>query len=363
MTIPAKMKAQVFHEPEKMKLESRPVPQPASHEVLVRVHAVGICGSDVAYYYGKSSLETPNGKGPLVLGHEFSGEVVAMGKEAAEKGKFKPGDRVVVNPVQSNPEGKWSRRGLSNLDDDKRVLGVSVDGGLAEYCVSHYYWTVKVPESLSLDQAAATEPLACAVYAVNNLKVEPGQFVVVFGPGPIGLMMVQLAKARGAGKVMLVGTRDYRLERGKALGADVLANTDRPESPYYTRDLKQKVRAENEGELADRAITSTSALEAIHAALAITGKHSTIVVFGLPGDKDVIQVPALESILMDKTIRYSWLAPNTWPEAVDALARGKVKVDRILTHHFKLDGLAEAIRKVRAREDNCLKALIKVAEG
>jgi L-iditol 2-dehydrogenase len=88
-----------------------------------------------------------------------------------------------------------------------------------------------------------------------------------------------------------------------------------------------------------------------------------VVVFGLPGDKDVIQVPALQSILMDKTIRYSWLAPNTWPEAVESLAKGKVKVDQILSHHFNLDGLAEAIRKVRAREDNCLKALIKVAEG
>lgn len=363
MAIPAKMKAQVFYEPEKMKLESRPVPQPASDEVLVKVNAVGICGSDVAYYYGKSSLETPNGKGPLILGHEFSGEVVAAGKEAEQKGGFHPGDRVVANPVQSNPNGKWSKKGLSNLDDEKRVLGVSVDGGLAEYCVSHYYWTVKVPASLSLDQAAATEPLACAVYAINNLNIERGQFVVIFGPGPIGLMMVQLAKARGAGKVILVGTRDYRLEKGKALGADFLANTDQPDSPYYVKDLGKKIRELNEGELADRAITSTSALAAIHKALEVTGKHSTVVVFGLPGDRDVIQVPALQSILMDKTIRYSWLAPNTWPEAVDSLAKGKVKVDQILSHRFRLDGLTEAIRKVRAREDNCLKALIKVAEA
>jgi threonine dehydrogenase-like Zn-dependent dehydrogenase len=222
---------------------------------------------------------------------------------------------------------------------------------------------VKIPRKLSYDLAAATEPLACAVYAVNNLNVEKGHFVVVFGPGPVGLMMVQLAKLRKAGKVMLVGTRDYRLEKGKQLGADIIVNTMDPQSPYYVRDLAARIRDENDGQLADRAITSTSSLEAIHLALAITGKHSTVVIFGLPGDKDVIQVPALQTILMDKTIRYSWLAPNTWPEAVNLIAAGKVKVEPLQSHRFELDDLVEAIQKVRAREDKCLKALIKVDEN
>src|SRR5262245_14365690 len=216
MSTPSTMKAQVFYEPEKMKLESRPVPQVSPEEVLVRVHATGICGSDVAYYYGKSSLGTANGKGPLILGHEVSGTVEKVGGVAAEKAKLKPGDRVVVNPVQSNPASPWTKRGLSNVDLGS-VVGVSVDGGLAEFVKSHWYWTVKIPEKMDMDQAASTEPLACAVYAIKNARIEKGNFVVVFGPGPVGLMMVQLAKAAGAGKVLLAGTRDARLERGKEM--------------------------------------------------------------------------------------------------------------------------------------------------
>jgi len=195
---------------------------------------------------------------------------------------------------------------------------------------------------------------------MNNLNIETGQFVVVFGPGPIGLMMAQIAKARGASKVMLVGTRDYRLEIGKDLGADVLANVKDESSPHYCKDLGQKIKDENGGELADRAITSTSSVDAIHQALEITGKHSTIVIFGLPGDKDMIQVPALDTILMDKTLRFSWLAPGTWSEALDAIANGKVKVDPIQTHTFSLEDTVKGIQNSRDRVDNCIKALIKV---
>ena len=127
MSLPSTMKAQVFYEPEKMTLEERPVPRIGPEDVLVKVHATGICGSDVAYYFGKSSLGTASGKGPLVLGHELSGTIAAVGDIAAEKGGFKVGDPVVVNPVQSDVDSPWTRRGLSNVDLGT-VVGVSVDG-------------------------------------------------------------------------------------------------------------------------------------------------------------------------------------------------------------------------------------------
>ncbi|MBI4600860.1 MAG: alcohol dehydrogenase catalytic domain-containing protein [Planctomycetes bacterium] len=362
MALASTMKAQVFYEPETMKLESRPVPQIGPEEVLVRVHATGICGSDVAYYYGKSSLGTPTGKGPLVLGHEISGTVEKAGDVAAEKGGFKPGDRVVVNPVQSRPDSPWTRRGLSNVDLGN-VVGVSVDGGLAELCKSHWFWTVKVPPGVDMDQAASTEPLACAVYAVKKADVQKGSFVVVFGPGPVGLMMVQLAKAAGAGKVLLVGTRDARLERGKELGADMIANTKDPASKHYARDLAALIRDTNGGELADRAITSTSSLTAIDLAMNVTGRASIVVLFGLPGDKDEYKIPALKCMLEDKTVKFSWLAPTTWPEALDAIAKGRVKISRIQSHRMPLESLAEAIRMLRDREDNTIKTLIQVGRS
>jgi len=362
MALPKTMKAQVFYEAEKMKIESLPVPEIPPEDVLVRIHANGICGSDVAYYYGKSSLGTESGKGPLVLGHECSGTVEKVGDIAAEKGGFRPGDRVVVNPVQSDPDSPWTKRGLSNVDLS-RVVGVGCDGGCAEYCASHWYWTVKIPDRLGLDVAASTEPLACAAYAVRNLNIEKGNFVTVFGPGPVGLMMLQLAKIAGAGKVLLVGTRDGRLELGKELGADYVANTKDDSSPHYVKDLAGFVRDQNDGGLADRAVTSTSSLQAIDLAMATTGPASTLVIFGLPGDNDVIKMPALECMLADKTIRYSWLAPTTWPEAIDLIASGRVQIEPIQTHKFPLDKLAEAIRKLRDREDNTIKTLITVGDA
>jgi threonine dehydrogenase-like Zn-dependent dehydrogenase len=172
--------------------------------------------------------------------------------------------------------------------------------------------------------------------------------------------MVQLARAAGAGKVLLVGTRDSRLERGKELGADLIANTRDPASKHYVKNLGDFIRGHHGGELADRAITSTSSISAIDLAMEITGRASTLVLFGLPGDKDVYKMPALQCMLMDKTIRYSWLAPTSWPDAIDAIATGKVRLDRIQTHHQPLDQLADAIRMLRDREDNTIKTLIQV---
>jgi len=359
--MPELMKSQIFYEPEKMQLEEKAIPTPKSDDVLIKVKSVGICGSDVAYYFGNSSLETSDGKGPLVLGHEFTGEVVAVGDEAKSKGGFSLGDRVVANPVQSNPNSYWSQKGLSNLCNEKRVLGVSVDGGFAEYTVSDYNWTLKLPDHVSYDQGALTEPLACGLYAVNNLKAEPDQCVVVFGPGPIALMMVQILKSRGVEEVLLVGTRDYRLEAGAELGADHIINIKDQGSPNYVEDLGGFIMDLRNGELADRAITATSSLDAIHSALEITGKHANVVIFGLPGDQDIMQVPILDTILMDKTIRFSWLAPNTWEEAVQLISNGHVDMDKIISHKYPLDDLVDGITKVRNREDNCTKGVIQVS--
>lgn len=352
------MKAQVFREPKKMKVETVPIPQIADDEVLVRVKACGICGSDIAYYYGMSPLETPTGKGPLVLGHEYTGEVAQVGKFVAKQKLFKEGDRVVLDPVQYCNACEICRKGFTNLCETKSVLGVSVDGGFAEYSKAKATSVVKLPDNVSYEHGALTEPLACSYYAIKNLDVHPGHFVVVFGPGPIGLMQLQLVKSSGAAKAVLVGTRDYRLDIGKKLGADVVLNPSDKKSPYYCADLKAKIGELTGGKFADRAITSTGSVDAAHQALSVTGRRSVIVFFGLPGGKDKIEVPALESIFWDKTIRFSWLAPFTWPSALQALSGGLVKVDLLCSHKFALADLVDALGKVKARQDDVMKAVV-----
>ena len=352
------MKAQVFYEPLKMTLEDVAEPAIAPHEVLVRVKACGICGSDVAYYYGDSSLETPDGKGPCILGHEFTGEVVEVGDVPRSLGLFAPGDRVVLDPVQYCNACEVCKTGHPNLCENKTVLGVSTNGGFAEFAASNYTGVHKLPESVSFEEGAFAEPTACAVYAVGKLGVTPGDFVVIVGPGPIGLIMLQLVKAAGAGTVALVGTRDYRLELGKKLGADVVLNTGSKPSPYYAPDVKAKVEELTRGKFANGAICATSSLAAMELCMDVTGRASTIVFFGLRGDKDRLPVPVLNSILWDKTIRFSWLAPNTWPIALNAIATGLVNVKALTSAKHRLPDLIPAIHSVKERKGDPLKDLV-----
>ncbi len=193
------MKAQVFYEKEDMRYEDVPMKELTEIDVRVKVKVVGICGSDVSYYYGWSPVDTPNGKGPIILGHEFTGEVVEVGKVPARLGLFKVGDRVVVNPVQQCNACYACAEGLTHTCENLSVPGVSNDGGFAEYCVSRYTGLFKLPDSISYEVGAFIEPMACAVQGMRRLEIEPGQFVAVFGPGPIGMMMVQMAKRLGAG--------------------------------------------------------------------------------------------------------------------------------------------------------------------
>lgn len=356
--MPKMMKALVFYEPEEMRLEQVPLPSPLEDEVLVKVKACGICGSDIAYYWGLSLLETPTGKGPLIIGHEFSGEVAEVGRIPQEKGLFKAGDRVTVDPVQYCSACGVCARGMVNLCENKSVIGVSTNGAFAEYVKSKYTGIHKLPSRVSFEQAAFTEPLSCATYGINNLNISLGDSCVIFGPGPIGLMMTQMAKSRGAGTVVLVGTRDYRLKLGKKLGADFILNIKEKNSPYYIDDLKEKIKELTEGRMADRVICATGALKPMQDALTISGRKAVVVYFGLPGPNDVLKVPVLDSLLWDKTIRFSWLAPFTWATALQAIDTKLVDVSSLITHRFSLDNVLAGLKTIRDRKDNAIKGLV-----
>jgi threonine dehydrogenase-like Zn-dependent dehydrogenase len=353
-----KMKAQVFYEGEKMALEEIPVPAVTDVDVLVRVKNCGICGSDISYYYGLSPVGTATGKGPIVLGHEFTGEVVEVGAVAKSLNLFKPGDRVVVNPVQHCNACYACAAGHTNLCANLYVPGVTNDGGFAEYCVSRYTGLFKLPDTVSYAAGAFTEPLACAVYGLKKLEIEPGHFVAIFGPGPMGLMMVQLAKSVGAGKVALIGTRDYRLETGQKWGADYIFNTQDKKSPYYVEDLKEAIADLTHGALAERAIVPTSSNEAFEQAIDITGNAAILVHFGLPNEGDVIHVPALSTHTMDKEIRFSWLAPLVWPTAIRAISEGLLDLESLVTDTVPLVQTEEAIRALTEPVDDPIKVQI-----
>src|SRR6478735_639455 len=300
------MKAAVFYDVEDIRLEDVPEPEIGDGDVLIEVTACGICGSDLEYYMGRSPVGTADGKGPLILGHEFAGKVAKLGKYVRTR---------------------------------------------AEH--AH-----KLPDSMSDEQGAFVEMLAASLNAIEKAEIRLGDLVVIYGPGPVGLSMVQLAKASG-GRVVIVGTRDYRLELAKGMGAAHAFNVSDASSPYYTADLPASIQGVNGGELADKAIVATASEEATQGALDVTGNGSTIVYMGLAGPNDIVKLPMLSSLAMDKTIRFSWLYPNQWPNTIRLLREGVVDTSKIITHSIALDEIDAGIRQVVARDDGVIKIIVK----
>ena len=343
------MKAAVFYEPNDLRVEDVPEPEIADDEVLVEVAACGFCGSDVEYYYGKSPVGTADGKGPLILGHEFAGRVAQLGKLAGAYG-LAEGDRVAVNPIQSCNACMACRAGKPQFCANLSVLGVTTGGGFAQYARTKAAHAYKLPDSLSDEQGAFVEMLSAAVNAVGKADVQPGEFVVVYGPGPVGLSMVQLLKNEGA-RVAVVGTRDYRLSLAKKLGADfTFKAADGP--------IADQVTAANDGALADKAIVATGSMDANQEALAVTGPGSTVVYMGVTAPDAKVEVPMLTSLIQDKTIRFSLWYPYQWPTTIRILADSKVDTGKIITHTAKLDGIGDAIERVVNREDDVIKTLV-----
>lgn len=354
------MNANVYYEQEKMEYTQVPIPQINESEVLIRVRACGICGSDVSYYYGKSPLETPDGKGPLIIGHEISGDIVEVGAEVERKGFFKVGDRVTVNPPQPCNACVYCRKTKVNLCEHTQTVGVSVDGAFAEYVKVSYANVFKLPDEIDYEEGAMAEPLACCCHGVENLDVQLGDVVVIIGAGAIGLMMAQLIKMKGAGKVIATDITDYPLSVAKEVGVDYVFNTLDKNSPYYTPDIVAAIKENNDGMLADKVIVPTAAKTAFCDAFRVSEKASTIVFFGLPGENDVIEVPALETLIGNKTIRFSWLAPFTWNVAMKALSSGKLTLKPLITHKFPLDKTKEGIEFMHSKEKEKIKGMIIV---
>ena len=353
-----KMMVQTFYEPNVMKYEEREIPEIADNEVLVKVKAAGICGSDISYYYGHSPVDTADGKGPLILGHEASGVIEEVGSIPEKLGLFKKGDRVAINPVQQCNACEACMRGEFNVCSHVETIGVSVDGCFAEYVKVKYTHAYKIPNDVSFESAALAEPLACAVHAIQRLDIQLGQTVVTYGTGGIGLMQVQLAKAAGAGKVIAVGRKDYGLEKALECGAThVINNTDK-RSKYYAEDVAAKVCELNGGKPAQRAIVATSNMDALQDALKVTGACSTVVYFGLPGPEDMLKVPVLDAIQSERTLKFSWLAPLCWDNVFAVMASGQVNLAPIITNRFKLEDAETGIKFMKESPENKVKGVV-----
>ena len=241
-----------------VELRDMPLPEIADNEILMRVRGVGVCGSDVHQYHNTQSWSV---RVPVILGHEFCGEIAALGK--AVKG-YQEGDRVASETAaEIDADCPLTRQGMYNLDPSRRGFGYDIHGAMAEYVKVPARLLHRIPKNVSFEVAAMTEPCCVAYQAtVVNARLRPGDTAIVIGPGPIGLLCATMARLSGAGRVILAGTtRDKgRMETGLKAGATHAVDVQ-------TQDMKALLAGINDGLGADVIIDSTGASASLKNAL------------------------------------------------------------------------------------------------
>src|SRR5262249_8274291 len=350
----ATMKALGLHGPDDMHVRACPPPAPGPGEVLLKVEVASICGTDVKVLH-RTLQGQPAGE--FVMGHEYAGTVVTLGPGVDE---FRVGDRVAVEVHKGcdrceNCIKGWYTSCLNYGDVAKghRAKGLTCDGGFAEYAVNHINPLYRLPDNLSFEQACMVTTAASPLWAIDLMGgYVAGETVLVQGPGPIGLIAVQLCKALGAARVILTGTRDSRLAVGKQLGADHLINV-------RTENLRERMREITGGRGADCVLECAGGPGSVQEALENVKRGGRIgVVAWYAGPVEVDMNLAVRSNVRIYAARGE--GGMNCGRSLELMSQGKILADPIITHHFGLDQIHDAFRTYTERLGNALKVVIHI---
>lgn len=339
------MKTAVLTKKRKIVIGKTETPRPKLEEVLIQTKAVGICGTDLSIYKG----EFPQIKLPMVMGHEAAGLIVKLGSSVDS---FSEGERVVVDPGLSCGKCWFCRRGSYYQCENLRIIGVDADkGAFAEYFTAPALNCYRLPHEMSWEEAALVDTLACSLHSMNLLPGEWGEVVAVLGPGPGGLCFLQLAKLKGACKVILTGTRSERLSLGKKLGADIVINIKEE------NDVVKEIRKQTNGRGVDLTIVACGASQAVRDAISMTRRGGRIMIYGVFAKPvDMIDVEAI--MMKELTIYGSAGASWAYDAAISLISSKRVKVRSMITHRFKLEDLEKALRIVEERKQGYIKGVV-----
>lgn len=327
----------VVHSAGNLRLENRPVPEPGPNEVLLRMHSVGICGSDV-HYWQHGRIGDFVLKKPMVLGHEASGQVLKVGSAVEH---LKPGDRVAIEPGVPREIDEFCKNGRYNLSPTIFFCATPPDdGNLCRYYVHNGNFCYKLPDNVTYEEGALIEPLSVGIHACRRAGVTLGSTVFVCGAGPIGLVALLVAKAMGASQVVISDLSADRLKKAKELGADFAVQVQR-EAP---QELAQKVEGLL-GCMPEITIECTGAESCIQTGIYATRSGGVVVLVGL--GPETVNVPLVNAAVREVDIRGIFRYCNTWPMAIAMLASKKVDVKPLVTHRFPLEQALEAFETTR----------------
>ena len=325
-----------------VEVRSVPVPElPREGWVLIRIHAAGICGTDIHVWEDKFQFWPP-----VILGHEFSGEIVEIGKNVKN---FKVGDRVVAEPHTGGCGlCPYCRSGRMHLCKEKLTLGWRIDGVFTDYITLPELVLHRMPDRLSYQLAALCEPLAIAIYDVaEHGKIELNDFVVVQGSGPIGMLCAYVAKMLGAAKVLLTGidASEYcRFGVAEKLGADYIVNVQQ-------EDLPGKVAALTDGKGADVVIESSGAPSAIAQSADLLKRNGRLLGVGIPAEKELM-FPWKTAVLNALEIYCSMSSSYTsWDRALDRLQKDGDILKNVITNTARIDDWEDSFRSLLAEKD------------
>jgi L-iditol 2-dehydrogenase len=321
------MRVAMYYNNRDVRLQEMPVPAIGPGELLVRVKASGICGTDVMEWYRIK-------KAPLVLGHEIAGEIAAIGEGA---GDYRVGDRVFVSHHVPCMQCRYCRAGHHSVCDTLRSTHFD-PGGFAEYLrvpkINAQLGTFRLPEEISFDDGSFIEPLGCVVRAQRFAGIAAGQSVLVVGSGISGLMHIKLARARGAALIVATDVNDFRLRSAREMGADAALAAG--------SDVIEKFQKLNDGRLADLVIVCTGANAAIEQALRSVERGGTVLFFAPTAAGVGVPIPLYDLWHDEVRIVTSYAAsPDDIKEAIDLLESRHVVVGDMITHRL---GLADAGR-------------------
>jgi D-arabinitol dehydrogenase (NADP+) len=311
------MKAGKIYAPQQIGFDAHSAePACGPDDVLIRVRSAGICGTDVHIVQGEYEAQYP-----LIPGHEFSGDVVAVGEGVQ---RFKVGDRVTADPNVPCGRCAFCQRNEPNQCRHLQAVGVTRDGGFAEY-VSVTEGNVFPIGDLSYKAAALIEPLACVVWGLQRVEVQPGSRAMIFGAGPMGCLLAQAVKASGAAEVVVVDRSEWRLELLRKLGGyqTVLA-----------ADLPQAQLAEEGYDLVADATGVPSVMESMFAHVRPRG---TVWIFGVAPNGSRMSVPPYEVFRKDLKIIGSFAVNRTFPQAITLIQSGAVQVEPLVSHVLPLE--------------------------
>jgi L-iditol 2-dehydrogenase len=342
------VKALVLKAYGQLEMQDVPAPRPGPRDVVVRVKACGICGSDVHGMDGSTGRRRP----PVVMGHEAAGVVEETGGEVSG---YRKGDRVTFDSMIYNPESYFSKRGLANLCDDRRVLGVSCedyrqDGAFAELVKVPQHILYRMPDGMSFEQAAMVEPFSVTLHARNLTPLQPGDSAVVFGAGLIGLAMLQVLQQVPLRLLAVVDVVDDRLALARELGARHVWNASRVDVPAVLREL-------TEGRGADAAFECVGVEATVRAAVLSVRKGGSVALVGnLAPD---VSLPLQSVVTRQIRLQGCCASAGEYPECLELIASRKVNVERLISAVAPLAEGPSWFDRLYKKEPGLLKVVLK----